>query len=97
MDRLPRDMYQGAMQCLRELAPGGLVATSSFALIKTVVVAAGDGGCLVIDPGITVAGLAGLSADLTEAGLQIRAGFATHRTGITSCGAVTWAMHLGTP
>lgn len=66
------------MQRLRELAPGVLVATSSFATTTSTVVAGRDGGCLVIDPATTVAELAGLAADLAAAGLHPVAGFATH-------------------
>jgi hydroxyacylglutathione hydrolase len=79
------------MRRLRELAPGVLVATSSFALSNTVVVAAGDGGCLVIDPGVSVAELAGLAADLAESGLQVRVGFATH----PHWDHVLWSRDLG--
>ena len=41
-----------------EIAPGVLVATSSFALTTTTVVLGSAGGCLVIDPAVTVAELA---------------------------------------
>jgi glyoxylase-like metal-dependent hydrolase (beta-lactamase superfamily II) len=52
---------------LREVAPGVLVATSSFELTTTTVVV-GSGGCLLIDPAVTVAELARLAADLRELG-----------------------------
>ncbi len=39
------------MRSLTEIAPGVLVATSSFALTTTTIVA-GSGGCLLIDPAI---------------------------------------------
>ena len=66
------------MQRLAEFAPGVLVATAEFATTTSTVVTAPDGGCLVIDPGVTVTDLAALAADLAGAGLRPRAGFATH-------------------
>lgn len=66
------------MQRLTELVPGVLVATAKFAMTTSTVVTAGDGGCLVIDPGVSVAEVATLAADLAGAGLRPRAGFATH-------------------
>jgi hydroxyacylglutathione hydrolase len=66
------------MKRLREVAPGVLVATSDYATTTSTVLAAPDGGCLLIDPAVTVADLAGLAADLAGAGLRPRAGFATH-------------------
>ena len=66
------------MTRLREVAPGVLVATSDYATTISTVVAAPDGGCLVIDPAVTPADLAGLASDLAGAGLRPRAGFATH-------------------
>ena len=66
------------MQCLREIAPGVLVTTAEYAVTTSTVVTAGDGGCLVIDPAVSVADLAALAADLASAGLRPLAGFATH-------------------
>ena len=66
------------MERFREIAPGVLVATSDLLTCTSTVVAAGDGGCLVIDPAVSVADLAALAADLDGAGLRPRAGFATH-------------------
>jgi glyoxylase-like metal-dependent hydrolase (beta-lactamase superfamily II) len=64
---------------LTEVAPGVLVATSaSFMLTTSTVVAAPGGGCLVIDPAVTVAELGALAAELAARGLRPRAGFATH-------------------
>jgi hydroxyacylglutathione hydrolase len=56
------------MQRLQELTPGVLVATAGYAATTSTVVVAGDGGCLVIDPAVTVADLAALAADLDGAG-----------------------------
>ena len=66
------------MQRLREIAPGVLVATADAYTTTSTVVVDDDGGCLVIDPAVSVADLAALAADLTGAGLRPRAGFATH-------------------
>jgi hydroxyacylglutathione hydrolase len=66
------------MQRLAEFAPGVLVATASFATTTSTVVTAPDGGCLVIDPAVSVAEVAALAADLAAVGLRPRAGLATH-------------------
>ncbi|WP_300605101.1 MBL fold metallo-hydrolase [Trebonia sp.] len=66
------------MRRFRELAAGVLIATADFAATNSVAVVAGDGGCLVIDPAISVADLSGLAADLAGSGLRARLGFATH-------------------
>jgi hydroxyacylglutathione hydrolase len=79
------------MQRLHELAPGVLVATSTYAATNSTVAGADDGGCLVIDPGISVADLAGLAADLAGAGLRPRVGFATH----PHWDHVLWSPDLG--
>ena len=63
---------------LAEVAPGVLVATSEKYLTTSTVVAAPGGGCLVIDPAVTVADLAALAAELAARGLRPRAGFSTH-------------------
>ena len=65
---------------LTEIAPGVLVATSSFALTTTTVVvgAAGSGGCLLIDPAVTVADLAELAASLSDLGLRPAIAWSTH-------------------
>src|SRR5215469_7057454 len=66
------------MRWLREITPGVLVATADYATTTSTVVVAGDGGCLVIDPAVTVADLAALAADLDGGGLRPRLGFTTH-------------------
>jgi hydroxyacylglutathione hydrolase len=79
------------MQRLAEITPGVLVATAEFAMTTSTVVTAPDGGCLVIDPAVSVADLAGLAADLAGAGLRPRAGFATH----PHWDHVLWSADLG--
>lgn len=81
------------MQRFRELAPGVLVATADYATTSTVAVVADDGGCLLIDPALTVADLAALAADLDEPGrgLRTQLGFATH----PHWDHVLWSRELG--
>lgn len=66
------------MRRLREIAPGILLATSECFVTSSVVVAGSHGGCLVIDPAVTVDDLSGIVADLDELGVRPVAGFATH-------------------
>jgi hydroxyacylglutathione hydrolase len=65
---------------LTEIAPGVLVATSSFAVTTTTVVTgpAGSGECLLIDPGVTAAELAELAAELGSRGLRPAVAWSTH-------------------
>jgi hydroxyacylglutathione hydrolase len=79
------------MHRLTEIAPGVLCATAEFATTTSTVVTAPDGGCLLIDPGVSVAELAGLADDLAGAGLRPRAGFATH----PHWDHVLWSAALG--
>jgi hydroxyacylglutathione hydrolase len=83
--------YTGRVRRLTEVAPGVLVATSSFQLTTTTVVADGDQGCLLIDPGVTVAELAQLAADLRDLGLRPTAGWSTH----PHWDHVLWSAKLG--
>jgi hydroxyacylglutathione hydrolase len=76
---------------LTEIAPGVLVATSSFALTTTTVVAGAGGGCLLIDPGVFVAELARLAVDLRELGQRPAAGWSTH----PHWDHVLWSRDLG--
>jgi hydroxyacylglutathione hydrolase len=76
---------------LTEVAAGVLVATSGFALTNTTVVAGGDGGCLVIDPGVTVAELTSLATELDRLGLSPTAGWSTH----PHWDHVLWCRELG--
>jgi hydroxyacylglutathione hydrolase len=68
-----------------------LVATAEFDLTTTTVLAGGDGGCLVIDPAVTVADLAALAAALAGRGLRPRAGWSTH----PHWDHVLWSRELG--
>ena len=79
------------MQRFRELAPGVLVATEKELTTNSTAVAHPGGGCLLIDPALTPADLAGLAADLAGAGLAPRAGFATH----PHWDHVLWSRALG--
>ena len=79
------------MQRFRELAPGVLVATGQELTTNSTAVAHPGGGCLLIDPAVSAADLAGLTADLTGAGLAPRAGFATH----PHWDHVLWSRALG--
>jgi hydroxyacylglutathione hydrolase len=75
---------------LTEIAPGVLVTTSTFAMTTSTVVA-GRGGCLVIDPGVTVTELAALAASLGELGLRPAAAWSTH----PHWDHVLWSAGLG--
>jgi len=76
---------------LTEIAPGVLVATSSFALTTTTVVVGPEGGCLLIDPGVTVAELAGLAAELGRRDLVPAVAWSTH----PHWDHVLWSRELG--
>ena len=79
------------MGALTEIAPGVLVATSSYALTTTTVVVGSSGGCLVIDPAVTVAELTGLAGELAAMGLRPAAGWSTH----PHWDHVLWSRELG--
>jgi hydroxyacylglutathione hydrolase len=85
--------YTGGVRGLTEVTPGVLVATSSYDQTTTTVVvgSAGSGGCLLIDPAVTVAELARLAADLRERGLQPAAAWSTH----PHWDHVLWSRDLG--
>jgi hydroxyacylglutathione hydrolase len=76
---------------LIEIAPGVFVATSSYALTSSTVVAGSSGGCLVIDPAVTVAELAALAASLADLGLRPAVGWSTH----PHWDHVLWSRDLG--
>jgi hydroxyacylglutathione hydrolase len=61
-----------------EVAPGVFVATADRYTTTTTVVVGADGGCLLIDPAVTVADLARLAGWLSERGLRPVAGWSTH-------------------
>jgi glyoxylase-like metal-dependent hydrolase (beta-lactamase superfamily II) len=61
-----------------EVAPGVFVATAELYATTTTIVAGADGGCLVIDPAVTVADLAALASWLSARRLRPVAGWSTH-------------------
>ncbi|WP_448061043.1 MBL fold metallo-hydrolase [Cellulomonas hominis] len=63
---------------LTEVAPGVWTATARTWSTVTTVVVAPDGGALVVDPGLAVAELADLAAEITARGWRVVAGFSTH-------------------
>ena len=79
------------MRTLTEIAPGVLVATSSYAVTTTTVVVGSSGGCLVIDPAVTVAELTGLAGELAAMGLRPAVGWSTH----PHWDHVLWSGELG--
>jgi hydroxyacylglutathione hydrolase len=79
------------MRILTEVAPGVLVGTSSYELTTSTVVVGSSGGCLVIDPAVTVADLAGLAAGLAALGLRPAVGWSTH----PHWDHVLWSRELG--
>ncbi len=81
------------MQSLTEIAPGVLVATSSYAVTTTTVVvgAAGSGECLLVDPAVTVADLTELAGSLGDLGLRAAVGWSTH----PHWDHVLWSAELG--
>jgi len=81
------------VRSLTEVAPGVLVATSSYELTTSTVVAGSSGGCLVIDPAVTTADLAGLAAALAARGLRPAVGWSTH----PHWDHVLWSRDLGDP
>jgi hydroxyacylglutathione hydrolase len=86
-----RQVYTGPVRRLTEIAPGVLAGTSSFALTTSTVVVGAAGGCLLIDPGVTIAELAGLSAELGERGLVPAVAWSTH----PHWDHVLWSRNLG--
>jgi glyoxylase-like metal-dependent hydrolase (beta-lactamase superfamily II) len=76
---------------LTEVAPGVLVATSGYAMTTSTVVIGSSGGCLLIDPAVTVADLAMLAGELATMGLRPAAGWSTH----PHWDHVLWSAGLG--
>jgi glyoxylase-like metal-dependent hydrolase (beta-lactamase superfamily II) len=74
-----------------EVAPGVLVAASSYATTTSTVVLGSSGGCLVIDPAVTVDEVAGLAAELAGRGLRAAVAWATH----PHWDHVLWSRALG--
>ena len=83
--------YTGPMGRLTEIAPGVLVATSSYAMTTSTVVVGSSGGCLLIDPAVTVADLAALAGELAELGLRPAVAWSTH----PHWDHVLWSAELG--
>ncbi len=79
------------MQSLTEIAPGVLVATSSYAVTTSTVVVGSAGGCLLVDPAVTVADLAALAGSLGDMGLRPAVGWSTH----PHWDHVLWSRELG--
>jgi hydroxyacylglutathione hydrolase len=63
---------------LTEVAPGVLVATSRYAVTTSTVVVGASGGCLLVDPAVTVADLAALAGELADLGLHPAVAWSTH-------------------
>ena len=63
-----------AVRELTEVAPGVLVATAALYTTTSTVLADGHGGCLVVDPAVTVTEVAGLAAAVPALGLRPVAG-----------------------
>jgi glyoxylase-like metal-dependent hydrolase (beta-lactamase superfamily II) len=61
-----------------EVAPGVFVATAAQYTTTTTIVAGADGGCLLIDPAVSVADLSALAGWLAARGLRPVAGWSTH-------------------
>jgi hydroxyacylglutathione hydrolase len=80
------------MPDITEIAPGIFVTTSEFALTTTTVVAGADGGCLLVDPGVTVAELQALADSLAGQGLRPVVAWSTH----PHWDHVLWHCALGT-
>src|SRR5690348_17160417 len=76
---------------LTEVAPGVLVATSTFAVTTSTVVVGPDRGCLLVDPGVTVADLATLAGELAARGLRPAVAWSTH----PHWDHVLWSAGLG--
>lgn len=76
---------------LHEIADGVHVATAEIWTSLTTVVVAPDGRALVIDPGITVAEVESLAAQIAHHGWRVVAGFSTH----PHWDHVLWSRSLG--
>jgi glyoxylase-like metal-dependent hydrolase (beta-lactamase superfamily II) len=63
---------------LTEVAPGVWTAVAETWTSLTTIVVAPDGGCLVVDPGISVAEVESLAISVRERGWHVVAGFSTH-------------------
>ncbi len=79
------------MRQLSQVAPGVLVATAEMYTTTSTVILGPDGTCLLVDPAVTPADVAGLAAELAGRGLQPAAGWATH----PHWDHVLWSAELG--
>lgn len=68
-----------------------LVGTSEFCTTTTTVIVGDGGGCLVVDPAVTLADIAELVNDLRDLKLNVVAGFSTH----PHWDHVLWTAELG--
>ena len=75
----------------REIARGVYVATAEQYTTTTTIVAGDDGGCLLVDPAVSVADLAALAGWLPARGLRPVAGWSTH----PHWDHLLWARALG--
>jgi hydroxyacylglutathione hydrolase len=75
----------------REVAAGVFVATAEPYTTTTTVIAGAGGGCLVVDPAVTVADVDALAAWLSARGLHISVGWSTH----PHWDHVLWSRSLG--
>jgi glyoxylase-like metal-dependent hydrolase (beta-lactamase superfamily II) len=66
------------MRELTEAAPGVFVATAELYTTTSTVIADGHGGCLVVDPAVTVSEVDELAAAIEALGLRPVAGWCTH-------------------
>jgi glyoxylase-like metal-dependent hydrolase (beta-lactamase superfamily II) len=74
-----------------QIASGVFVATSPVYLTTTTIVVGGGGGCMLIDPALTAAELAGLGEWLAACGLRAAVGYSTH----PHWDHVLWSRSLG--
>jgi hydroxyacylglutathione hydrolase len=79
------------MRQLTEVAPGVLVTTAEMYATTSTVILGPAGTCLVVDPAVTPADVAGLAAALASRGLRPVAGWATH----PHWDHVLWSAELG--
>jgi glyoxylase-like metal-dependent hydrolase (beta-lactamase superfamily II) len=68
----------GGDLAVSEVARGVWVATARQYTTTTTIVAGADGGCLLVDPAVSVADLAALAGWLAARGLRPAAGWSTH-------------------
>jgi hydroxyacylglutathione hydrolase len=66
------------MRELTDVSPGVLVATAEMYTTTSTVVLGPGGGCVVVDPAVTVAEVTGLAAELADRCLRPLAGWSTH-------------------